>query len=261
MLMRTKLTARNHERPVRVDTSTDASRTAASSATNDSRLRSVSMLMIFDIAGPLVAYSLLRSSGTSAVTALVVSGVFPASGVTIGAIRRRRAEVVGVLVLAGIAAGTVTGLVSHSARLVLLEGSVPTAVFGLACLGSLGARHPLIFSLAREFTGPDTAQGQQMTTLWQLDGYRRVFRRITIVWALAFLIEAGLRVVIIYSTSTGDALAISKITPFLFAAIMLAWTFAYGTRQKRKGERMAAAGQVKDAALLRALSPGDDTSS
>lgn len=260
MLMRKKLTARNHERSVRVETSTDASGTAASSVAKDSRLRSVSMLLIFDIAGPLVAYSLLRSSGMSAVTALVVSGVFPASGVTIGAIRRRRADVVGVLVLAGIAAGTVTGLVSHSARLVLVEGSVPTAVFGLACLGSLGARYPLIFSVAREFIGPDTAQGQEMATLWQLDGYRRVFRRITIVWGLAFLVEAGLRVVIIYNTSTGNALAISKITPFLFVAIMLTWTFAYGARKKKEGERMAAAGEVKDAALSQALSPRDDAS-
>ena len=166
MLLRKKLTAHHHERFVRVDTSTDASGTTGRSVVKDSRLRSISMLLIFDIVGPLVAYSLLRSSGIPAVTALVISGLFPAFGVTIGAIRHRRVDVVGVLVLAGIVVGMVTGLVSHSARLVLVEGSVPTTVFGLACLGSLGARHPLIFSLAREFIGPDTANGQEMTTLW-----------------------------------------------------------------------------------------------
>jgi len=50
-----------------------------------------------------------------------------------------------------------------------------------------------------------------------------------------------LRVVIVYHTSTGTALAISKVTPFLFAGIMVAWTLAYGTHHKKKGERMAAA--------------------
>ena len=183
----------------------------------------------------------------TAVTALLLSGVFPALHVIINVIRHRRLDVVGALVLAGIVVGTVLGLVSHNARLVLVEGSVPTAVFGVACLGSLWARHPLMFSFAREFTGPDTAKGQEMTRLWQYEGYRRVFRVITVVWGVAFLLEAALRVVIVYNTSTGTALAISKATPFVFFAIMSAWTVAYGTHHKRKGERMAAAGQAGEA--------------
>ena len=76
----------------------------------------------------------------SEVTALVLSGVFPALGVAIGVIQHRRLDVVGALVLAGILVGTVLGLISHSARLVLMEGSVPTAIFGVACLGSLWTR-------------------------------------------------------------------------------------------------------------------------
>jgi hypothetical protein len=86
-----------------------------------------------------------------------------------------------------------------------------------------------------------------MTRLWQYEGYRRVFRVITAVWGVAFLIEAALRVVIVYNTSAGTALAISKVTPFVFAAVMSAWTIAYGTRQRKKGERMAAAtGEVAE---------------
>ncbi len=161
------------------------------------------------------------------------------SCVAIGAIRNRRLDVVGALVLAGIVVGSVAGLASHSARLLLVEGSVPTAVFGVACLGSLWTRRPLMFSFALEFTGPDTAQGREMTRLWQYDGYRRVIRIITAVWGVAFLLEAALRVVIVYNTSTGTALAASKVTPFLWAAILSAWTVAYGARQKKKGERMA----------------------
>jgi intracellular septation protein A len=224
-----------------MDTSSDARRTAGTTAAKGGQLRSITMIVVFDIAAPLVAYQVLRSAGLTAVTALLLSGVFPALGVTINAIRHRRLDVVGALVLAGIAVGTILGALSHSTRLVLVEGSVPTAIFGVACLGSLWARHPLMFSFAREFTGPDTAKGQEMTRLWQYEGYRRVFRVITLVWGVAFLIEAALRVVIVYNTSTGTALALSKITPFLFAGIMVAWTVAYGTHHKKKGERMAAA--------------------
>jgi intracellular septation protein A len=224
-----------------MNTSSDARRTAETTAAKGGQLRSITMIVIFDVAAPLVAYKVLRSAGMTAVTALLLSGVFPALGVTIGAVRHRRIDAVGVLVLAGIAVGTIVGLVSHSARLLLVEGSVPTAIFGVACLGSLCARHPLMFSFAREFTGPDTAKGQEMTRLWQYEGYRRVFRVITAVWGVAFLLEAALRVVIVYNTSAGTALVISKVTPFLFFGFLTAWTVAYGAHHKKKGERMAAA--------------------
>ena len=199
-----------------MDTSNDARQTAGNSAAKGGWLRSIAKIVIVDVAAPLAAYSLLRSAGLTAVTALLLSGVFPALGVTIEAIRNRRLEVVGALVLAGIAVGTVLGLVSHSTRPLLVEGSVPTGVFGVACLGSLRARRPLMFSMALEFTGPDTAKGREMTRLWQYEGYRHVFRVITAVWGIAFLFEAALRVVIVYNTSTGTALASSTVTPFLF---------------------------------------------
>jgi hypothetical protein len=227
-----------------MDASGDARRTAGDTTARGGRLRSIAMILIFDIGGPLVAYNVLRSAGLTAVTALLLSGVFPALGVTIGAVRNRRLDIVGALVLAGIVVGTIVGLVSHSPRLLLVEGSVPTGIFGVACLGSLWAGRPLMFSFAVEFSGPDTAKGREMTRLWQHEGFRRVFRIITAVWGVGFLLEAALRVIIIYNTSTGTALASSKVTPFVFAAIFSAWTVAYGTHQKKKGERTAAASQI-----------------
>jgi intracellular septation protein A len=168
--------------------------------------RAVARIVIVDIAVPLALYSGLTSAGLSPVTALVLSGVFPALSVIIGAVRRRRLEVVGALVLAGIVLGAVLGLAFRSARLVLVEGSVPTAVFGVACLGSLIlGKRPLMYGFAREFIGPDSARGREMARLWQYGGFRQVWRVITAAWGVAFLIEAALRVVIIYSASVAAA--------------------------------------------------------
>jgi hypothetical protein len=204
------------------------------------RFRSIAQVVVLDIAAPLAAYSLLRSAGLTAVQALMLSGVFPALGVAIDAVRHRRLEVIGALVLAGIVVGTVIGLLTHSARLMLAEGSVPTAFFGVACLVSLRARRPLMFSFALEFLGPDTAKGREMRRLWQYEGYRRVCRVITAVWGAGFLVEAVVRIVIAYNTSTGVALLSSKAMPFVWGAALSAWTVAYGSWQKRKGERLAA---------------------
>ena len=209
------------------------------------RLQSAAKIVVFDIAGPLVAYSLLRSAGLSSVSALVLSGAFPALGIVAGLVRNRRVDTIGVLVLAGIAVGTVLGLVSGNARLVLVEGSVPTAVFGLLCLGSLWSRRPLIFRFALEFMGADTPRGRDFGGLWRYPGFRHAFRLFTVVWGVAYLAEAAARVVIVETTSTATALTVSKVMPYAVGAVLAAWMFGYGRRARREGERLAAEAQAE----------------
>ena len=203
-----------------------------------SRLQSAAKIVVFDIAGPLVAYSLLRSAGLSSVLALVLSGAFPALGIVAGLARNRRVDAIGVLVLAGIAVGTVLGLVTGNARLVLVEGSVPTAVFGLLCLGSLWSRRPLIFRFALEFMGADTPRGRDFEGLWRYAGFRHAFRLFTVVWGVVYLAEAAARVVIVETTSTATALTVSKVMPYAVAAVLAGWMTIYGRRTKRSGERL-----------------------
>ena len=145
------------------------------------------MVLVFDLGGPLLAYGLLRSAGMSAVAALVISGVLPALGIALGAMVDRRLDVLGVVVLAGLIVGSVLGLISHNARLYLLEGSVPSALFALGCLLSLRLRQPLIFRLAVEILGPDTPRGRDVSAAWRYPGFRRAFRIITVVWGVGYL--------------------------------------------------------------------------
>jgi hypothetical protein len=212
-----------------------------------SRVAYLAMIAVFDIGGPLALYSLLRSAGLSPVRALVLSGVFPALGVAVTYLRDRRLDAIGGLVLVGIAVGTVLGLATGSARLVLVEGSVPTAVFGVLCLASLWSRRPLIFRFALEFMGADTPKGRDFAGRWQYAGFRHAFRVITAAWGAGYLAEAAARVVIAETVATGTALAVSKVLPYAAAAVLAAWTYAYGQRARRRGERMAAAAAAQAA--------------
>jgi len=230
-------------------------------ARDRSRLQSLAMIAVFDVAGPLVAYWLLRSNGLSAVTSLVLSGVFPAVGVAINFIRDHRIDAIGVLVLAGIAVGTALGLLSGNARLVLVEGSVPTAVFGVLCLASLWSGAPLMYRFASEFIGLDTPRGREFQALSQNtgpvgQGFRHVFRVMTIVWGIGFLAEAAARVAIVELTSTGTAFAISKVMPYVVAGVLGAWTFGYGNWSRRRGER---AGVLQVATAQPAKATEDDS--
>jgi hypothetical protein len=198
------------------------------------RLRQLAMMIVFDLAGPLVVYSLLHSHGRSAVTALVFSGLPPAIGILISALVDRRLDVIGAVVLAGIAVGTLLGLTSHSAKLFLVEGSVPTTVFALACLLSARTRRPLIFRLALEVVGPETPKGREVTGAWRYPGFRRAFRIITVAWGILYLLEAAARVIIVEIAPTGTAFLFSKVSPYVFGVAMSIWTLGYGEHHKKK---------------------------
>ncbi|MHB1929050.1 MAG: VC0807 family protein [Acidimicrobiales bacterium] len=218
---------------------------AALTSPERGRVVPLAKIAMFDIAGPLVTYSLLRSAGMSAVGALILSGAFPAFGVLLGVARDRRVEVFGVLVLVGIAVGTVLGLTSGSARLVLLEGSVPTAVFGAVCIGSLWTARPLMFRFAIEFMGADTPMGRDFADNWRYIGFRHAFRVTTVVWGVAYLAEAIARVFIVESTSTGNALVLSKAMPYAVAGVLAVWNVAYARRSRRAGERLGVAAHAR----------------
>jgi hypothetical protein len=192
------------------------------------------MLFVFDVAGPLGTYVLLRSgAGLSTVLSLVLSGVLPAFGVAITGVQFRRLDILGVMVLAGIVMGSILGLTTHNPRLYLAEGSVPSAMFAVACLVSLRAREPLIYRIALEFVGPATKRGREMTAAWPSPVFRRAFRIITVAWGVGYLIEAALRMVVAETTSTGVALICSKVAPYVFAAVLATWTLVYGERRRK----------------------------
>ena len=199
------------------------------------------MILVFDLGGPLLAYTLLRSGGMSTVAALIISGIFPALGIAIGALVDRRLDIIGVVVLAGLVVGTVAGLVSNNARLYLVEGAVPSLVFALACLVSLRSAKPLIYRFAVELLGPDTPKGRDVIGAWQYPGFRRAFQVITAAWGAAYLVEVAARLAVVETTSTGIALLFSRLIPYIFAFALSLWTLVYGEHEKKKAEQLAAA--------------------
>jgi hypothetical protein len=197
-------------------------------------------IALFDVGGPLAVYYALTSSGVSAVVALVVSGVVPAFGIGLGLLSHRHIDAIGIVVLFGIVVGTIAGLVSGSPRLVLLDGTVPTAVIGVVFLASLGTPRPLMFRFALESMGPDTPRGRDFAAKWQYREFRHIFAVISVVWALAFLAETVAQVVIVEQASASTAKTTANLLPVAVAAVLVAWTFSYGRHQQRRGERAAA---------------------
>lgn len=205
-------------------------------------------IAVFDIAGPILVQSLARQHGASITVALALSGVPPAAWILASALWRRRVDAVGVFVLTSIILATLIGLASGSGRLYLLDGAILTGVFGLVCLASLATPRPLMFHFALESNGgPDSSRGREFAALWRYGGFRRVFIVMTVVWGVGFVVQAAINVAIIEATSTQKAFLINKILPYVFLALLGAWTVVYGLRAKRRGEAAgvgSAAGQA-----------------
>ena len=71
-------------------------------------------------------------------------------------------------------------------------------------------------------------------------------------WGIGYLVEAGLRIVIVEMTSTGIALLCSRLLPYVFVLSLSAWTLVYGEHEKKKAERAAAS---QDTSTSQAANP------
>jgi uncharacterized membrane protein len=199
------------------------------------RMRTLGPVLAFDVIGPIAVYYALASAGMPAVAALILSGAVPAAGIAIGVARERRLDAIGVLVLTGIVVGSVLGMVSGSAHLVLLDGVVPTAIFGIVCLASLRSRRPMIFRFALEGMGRDTARGREFADRWRYPGFRRSFRVVTMVWGIMFIAEAAIQAVIVQTASVSIAKTTSNLLILPFAAAVIAWNIRYAKKGQRNG--------------------------
>lgn len=69
----------------------------------------------------------------------------------------------------------------------------------------------------------------------------------TVVWGVAFVVQAAINAAIIEATSTQRAFVINKVLPYIFLAVLGGWTTVYAIRGKRRGEAAA-----REAALVHA---------
>ena len=189
--------------------------------------------IVFSVGLPLLTYFLLRSAGWSAVAALLASGAWPAAESLVVLAVRRRIDEIGVITLIFIVLGVVAGVGFNSARLVLVKESVVTGLFGVVVLASLLLPRPLMFFFGRKFATDGSAESvAYWNGLWQYPTFRRTQRAISVVWGVAFLAEAGVRIALSYALSTSAMAVVSSVLPLAVLGGLISWTLGYGRRVK-----------------------------
>ena len=196
--------------------------------------------LIVDGLFPFLTYKLLMQavSGMSPARALACGAVFPALRVTREIGKRRRLDIIGVLVLVGIGAGLLGLALGGGPKLFLLRESLVTGVFALVALSSFAWPRPMMFYVGRQFAAGDHPVAvQAFNASWQSPYARRAFRIMTLVWAVGWLSEAALKVIMVLTLSIPQVLAISPIVFHGITLGLIAWTIAYGTGVRRRQQR------------------------
>lgn len=177
---------------------------------------------------PFVAYQLLRHFGLLTLTALALISAFPLGGLILAWARNRHLDGIGLVTLVVIATGLAALVLSQDPRLYLVSVSFSAGAFGAVCLASLGLRRPLMFYFGRQLSsGDDPVRLAEYDNLWRSPRSRSTLRVITLVWGLAYLVEAAARALVAWTQPAGLGLIASPLLAYGVLGLVLVWTTAY----------------------------------
>jgi|ERR1700677_888781 hypothetical protein len=195
---------------------------------------SVVPTLFFDIAMPLLVFDVLSARGVPVIWALAAGGLSPALNNLRVWVRSRRLEPLGIIVMTLLAIGTLSSLISGNVFFALIKDSFLTGTFGLICLVSLIAKRPLMFSILRQFVaGEDTQRIAEWNDRWENLSFRMATRIVTVVWGVAYLAEASLRVVLALRLTPQQVMSISSLMSIGVLVVLIAWTRRYMSAFRR----------------------------
>ena len=116
---------------------------------------------------------------------------------------------------------TAVGLCTGSAFLYFLQPTVQNFVFALALLVTIGLDRPLLAKLADDFCAFPEALSSH-------PGIRRFFKRVSLLWALVFLINGATTIVVLATQTVGNFLVVSTAGSYSVVAmgiVLSLWWF------------------------------------
>jgi hypothetical protein len=159
---------------------------------------------------PYATYLGLTAYGVDTVWALVAGAIFPTAAILFSAIRQRRVQAIGLIVLAATAASVASALWFTSPFLALARGAVMTALIAVVLLASLLMRRPLLFHLAN--AGQDAEVRRESEAEWAAEpALRQMMWRLTAIWGVALLAETALSLLVIASLPVGVVIPVNEV--------------------------------------------------
>jgi hypothetical protein len=169
--------------------------------------------LLWDAGIPVLGFYTLQILGASDWAALLAATLFAGARVFWVALRTRRITWFAAMMMLVFGVGLALAFVVGDPRLMLAKNSVGGALIGASFLASLATKRPLTL-IAFQTWRPREADALADAYLNDT-AVRRVFRRSAWVWGIGMIVEAALRIPLIYlvplSVSVGASAALSVV--------------------------------------------------
>jgi hypothetical protein len=195
--------------------------------------------LAWDVGAPLVGYYALHLLGASDWVALLVATLAAGVRLVWVALRSRQVTWFAAVMLVVFGLGLALAFVGGDPRFLLLKDSFGTGLVGLVFLASVVAGKPLTLSAFQTW---QPHRAREMDEHYRtIPLVRRSFKLSSVVWGVGLLIEAAVRVPLIYALPVDVMVGVS--TAMMVTAIvgLAAWNAAYGARTARRGRAWVAA--------------------
>lgn len=179
------------------------------------------------------------------VHALMAASVPPILWSVVEFARKRRVDAISILVIAGIALSLLAFLGGGSVRFLQLRENLVTGLIGFVFLGSAMIGRPLIYQLARAGARrKSTSASERLERLQGNQRFRQTMTVMTLVWGFGLLAQTIGACVLVFSMPIQDYLIVSPVVSYGAMALLAAWTFWFGQRQKKRGEMERRASEI-----------------
>jgi hypothetical protein len=191
--------------------------------------------VLFDVAGTNAVFlSLAPHFAPTSIIPLLAASLVPIAGIVLNGVKKRRVDIIGVIVLLGLAASIAGAVFGGGQRLLLLRESMSTGAIGLALFISPIFPKPIGYYVIRHFIAAhENAHGLCFERLYESRIFRLMLRDLTLFWGILLLFEFGLRAFMAFTLPVAVVVSTSPLilnTLMLLGAVASAWWMSRGIR-------------------------------
>ncbi|KAJ3277190.1 hypothetical protein HDV01_000242 [Terramyces sp. JEL0728] len=195
--------------------------------------RGIIKMIMMNIVFPIIIYSILEGR-VSLVLALALSGIPPAIEGLQNIWKYKKVDAIAGIVIVSIIFSIVVVLLTADAKLILLKDSIQTVFFGIGFGGSVFLSENIIWRYQRQFSGADPEVQANLDRQYAQPKVREVTNFMCIVWAVGFILEAAIRITLIYTIPTD---ILGYLSPLILLAVLgtlAVWSYLYVAYARKK---------------------------
>lgn len=197
-------------------------------------MRAMVTTLFYDVGLSVIAYFVAELLGATNYVALLAGTVVSGLRMLWVAIRQRRLDPFALFLLTLFGAGLALSFVTGDPRFILAKDSATSCTAGLVLVVSCIVKRPLAYYAAQRFArSAGSAQHEEFQSTAKTSAMRARWFRVSLVWGIALLADAALRIAAIYLLPIRFAANVSQALVFTVYGLLIAWTVLSARRASR----------------------------